>query len=97
MENEYKQDILREKWKDHKLYTKSSADLQQMCKAKGIKHELVRRVALHDREKEGNTFQPSYNGDISSLPQSIGDLKKLPIATLKHILKSHALSMWQEE
>ena len=98
MENEYKQDILREKWKDHKLYTKSSADLQQMCKkkglsAKGIKHELVRRVALHDGEKEGNTFQPSYNGDISSLPQSIGDLKKLPIATLKHILKSHALSI----
>ena len=38
------------------------------------------------------SFYPDYNGEQSSLPGTVANIRKLPIATLKYILKSHALS-----
>ena len=59
---------------------------------KGNKHELVRRIAEKKGEIEEGRFYPDYNGDPSSLPGTVANIRKFPIATLKYILKSHALS-----
>lgn len=69
-----------------------------MCKtnglpAKGNKHDLVKSLALHNREEEQSLFQLHYNGEIKSLPQNLGNIKKLSVATLKYILKSHSHSL----
>ena len=87
-EKEYQLDISRETWQNHKFYKKKLAELQQICKTKGLatkgnKHDLVKSLALHNGEHEPNRFQPDYNGNIKSLPQNISDIKKLSVATLK--------------
>ena len=99
VENDYQQSIQREKWKDHELYKKTLPELRQLCKnnnvsSKGNKHELVQSIAQQDEdgESEENGFYPDYDGDPSSLPKTVSNIRKLPIATLKYILKSHALS-----
>ena len=97
-EREYQQDISRETWQNHKFYKKKLAELRQICKtnglaAKGNKHDLIKSLALHNGEHEPNRFQPDYNGNIKSLPENISDIKKLSVATLKYVLKSHSLSI----
>jgi hypothetical protein len=97
MENDYQQNIEREKWRNHELHKKSLVELHQICKKNGLsrkgnKHERVRRIAQNNGETEENSFHPDYNGDPSSLPYTVANIRKLPIATLKYILKSHALS-----
>ena len=97
MESDYQQNIERENWRNHKLYKKSLAELHQICKKndlplKGNKHEIVRRIAEKNGETDENSFYPDYNGQPSSLPNTIANIRRLPIATLKYILKSHALS-----
>ena len=72
--------------------------MQQICKTSGLptkgnKHELVKSLAVRNEENEPSRFQPHYDGDIKSLPSNMSDIKKLPIATLKYILKSHSISI----
>lgn len=97
IEKEYHNDLERETWRSHNLYKKSVAELQQECKnfkqsTSGQKHELVKKLALASGETERETFQPSYNGKLSSLPKSLSEIKKMSIPTIKYILKSHAMS-----
>ena len=97
MEKDFKTDLARETWRDHKLYKKSAEELQQQCKknslpSSGQKYELVKRLALASGETERSTFKPSYSGKLSSLPKSLSELKRMTIPRIKYILKSHAVS-----
>ena len=97
-EKEYQQHLSRETWRNHPLYKKKLTELQQICKTSGLptkgnKHELVKSLAVRNEENEPSRFQPHYDGDIKSLPSNMSDIKKLPIATLKYILKSHSISI----
>jgi hypothetical protein len=97
MEKDFKTDVTRETWRNHTLYKKSVAELQQQCRKDGLspsgkKYELVQRLALASGEQDRSKFQPSYCGKLSSLPKSLSELKKMPIPTIKYILKSNAIS-----
>jgi hypothetical protein len=97
MEKDFKKDLARETWRNHTLYKKSTGELQQQCRKdslspSGQKYELVQRLALARGEQDRSKFQPSYCGKLSSLPKSLSELKKMPIPTIKYILKSNAIS-----
>jgi hypothetical protein len=97
MEKDFKTDIARETWRDHKLYKMSVEELQKQCKKKslpssGQKYQLVKRLALASGETERSTFKPSYSGKLSSLPKSLSELKKMSLPRIKYILKSYAVS-----
>ena len=91
------EDIKRESWKRHPLYKESKGNLVNKCLEAGLssfgnKHELVRRIVehtdagtSHKRLKEGDL----YDGNLSSVPSSIGGLMKFPVAYLRAILRSH--------
>ncbi len=97
MEKDFKTDVARETWRNHTLYKKSVGELQQQCRKDGLspsgkKYELVQRLALASGEQDRSKFQPLYCGKLSSLPKSLSELKKMPIPTIKYILKSNAIS-----
>ena len=96
MESDYQQNIEQENWRNHKLYKKSLAELHQICKKNDLpqkrnKHEIVRRIAEKNGETDENSFYPDYNGQPSSLSNTIANIRRLHVATLKYILKSRAL------
>ncbi len=66
--------------------------MHQICRKKGNKHELVQRIAQNNCKTDEKSFYPDYNGEQSSLPGTVANIRKLPIATLKYILKDHVLS-----
>jgi hypothetical protein len=95
-EKDYQHDVSRETWRKHILYKKSLADLQQLCKikglsTKGLKYQLVERVAQQSGEDNLEIFEPTFPG-LASLPKSLVDLKRMPVPTIKYILKCHDLS-----
>jgi hypothetical protein len=65
MREERKQDILREKWRQHPLYAKKVEDLRSLCKkeglpTKGLKHHLVELLAkstVQNRTEQNRTEQ----------------------------------------
>ena len=59
---------------------------------KGVKHEIVKALVLADGKEIPEDFSPEYKGDLNSLPRSTSWIKKLPTATLQHVLKYHNLS-----
>ena len=89
----------RELWRSHKLYKKSVADLQQQCKVSGVssngqKHKLVERLVLKSGGSQPSSDPIRYHGDLSSLPKSLSEIKKLSIPRIKYILRSHAMSIY---
>jgi hypothetical protein len=96
MQQELHEDIAREKWRQHPFYTKKVEELVTLCKRKGIstkgkKWELVERLV---QEREGNIpedYSPDYDGDLSTVPNTVTELRKYPVARLRYILNYHGI------
>ena len=96
MQQELHEDIAREKWRQHPFYTKKVEELVTLCKRKGIstkgkKWELVERLV---QEREGNIpedYSPDYDGDLSTVPNTVTELCKYPVARLRYILNYHGI------
>lgn len=92
----YRDNIGRETWRNHPLYKLNMNNLQQHCKKlnipfKGPKYTIVKLITVANDEEPPQEFRSRYNGDFDLLPENISHLKKLPAATLQHILKYHNL------
>ena len=86
----------KETWRKHHLYKLSVGELQLKCKAlnvplKGPKCVLVKTIAKAEGQAQPKDFKVNYSGNLSTLPKTVAELKKLPIASLQFILRQHNL------
>ena len=96
MREERKQDVLREKWRQHPLYAKKVEDLRSLCKkeglpTKGLKHHLVELLVKSNNEEDLDEYNLHYNGDLGSIPTTVSELLKYSVARLRHILNYHGI------
>ena len=97
-EKSFRENMERETWRKHHLYKLSVGELQQKCRAlnilfKGPKCALVKAIAKVEGETPPNDFKVNYSGNLSTLPKTVAEMKKLPIASLQFILRQHNLSI----
>lgn len=94
LDKSFVSDKEKEYWSQDELYQCNSKEqLEGLCRkeripTEGKKHDCVKRLV----EKMGSEKPPpleEYNGDLSSLPDSITDIAKLSIYKLKEILRFH--------
>ena len=94
LDKSFVSDKEKEYWSQDELYQCNSKEqLEELCRkeripTEGKKHDCVKRLV----EKMGSEKPPpleEYNGDLSSLPDSITDIAKLSIYKLKEILRFH--------
>ncbi len=79
MREERQQDVLREKWRHHPLYTKKLENLRSLCKeeglpTKGLKHHLVELLAKKYNEEAPDEYDSHYDGDLGSIPTTVSEL-----------------------
>ncbi len=96
MREERQQDVLREKWRHHPLYTKKLENLRSLCKeeglpTKGLKHHLVELLAKKYNEEAPDEYDSHYDGDLGSIPTTVSELLKYSVARLRHILNYHGI------
>ena len=95
MEKAFAEDLERDKWSQHALYSMSKAELEAKCKQEelatdgSVKYKLVKKLA----QKSGQEVQdlPEYRGDLHAVPSTMSGLMKVKISYLKQILKYHAI------
>ena len=86
--------MMREQWKNHKLYGKKKETLVTMCKdlkieSSGKKPEIVERLAL--AQKDDAPCPPKlYDG--KKLPKSTNEIGQLSLCYLQSILKYHGFA-----
>ena len=94
LDKSFVSDKEKEYWSQDELYQCNSKEqLEELCRkeripTEGKKYDCVKRLV----EKMGYEKPPpleEYNGDLSSLPDSITDIAKLSIYKLKEILRFH--------
>ena len=91
-------DILREKWKNHKLYGMKKSQLELKCKEMNLqfhstlaKHELVQLIATENKEPSIPT-PTLYHGKLASVPSMLSSIAKLQVSKLRAILFHHGIS-----
>lgn len=90
-------DILREKLRELKFFEKSKSDLQKSCLEKklptdGSKIDLGVRIAASEGVDLDQITISLYDGNLQSLPVSIGAINKLNVSVLRAILHYHNVS-----
>ena len=84
----------REYWSQEEIYReKKKEELQCMCKkynldVRGNKYECVQRLAQHLCRKPPPPL-PTYDGNLSRIPTTVTEIKKLSAYKLQEILRYH--------
>lgn len=89
----------RDQWKSHKLYKEKKEALVTLCKAKnieasGMKHELVERLALEQKE-EPPVRPPMYQGQ-KELPRATKEIGQLSKSYLQSVLTYNGFSSMRD-
>ena len=89
--------MMREQWKNHKLYGKKKETLVTMCKdlkieSSGKKPEIVERLAL--AQKDDAPCPPKLY-DSKKLPKSTNEIGQLSLCYLQSILKYHGFAAYR--
>jgi hypothetical protein len=92
-EEDYLEAMHRAKWKTHSLYVNSKETLEKMCLANkldehGTKNRLVEKLS-NKLSLEKPVELERYFGEMSKIPSTISQIKKLPVFKLKQILHYH--------
>ena len=86
----------REKWRHHPLYSKKVEELVTLCKkegkpTKGKKWQLVERLSQNSEANVPEDYCPKYDGDLSTVGNTVIELRKYPVARLCYILNYHGI------
>ena len=94
---ELAKDKLREKLKQVGIFAKSKEELKEICSKKkisieGSKLDLGLRIASSDNIDLTDIDVTFYDGNLNSVPQSMGGINNLSIPVLRAILAYHNIS-----
>ena len=100
-DSQMKVEVERRMWKMHPLFRNNTRNqLETICRTLKIpvtstvlKHQLVRLISeAKGEDPPPSPSQPLYNGNISSLPKTVGAINHLTIPELRAILTHHGYS-----
>lgn len=95
----FRDNMEKETWRKHPSYQLTLSELQQKCKDlhipfKGPKFALAKAIIKSKGDVHPQEFKvANYNGNISSLPKTVTELKKFPIPSLQFMLRQHNQSI----
>ena len=94
LEKSYENEKKKEYWsQSYKYQNNEKAVLQQLCRQKGLpsegkKHELMKSIVEAETEERPPKLE-NYNGELSSVPNTLSELSKLSVYKLREILRHH--------